>query len=51
VLAGARFQGDKQNILWEVQHSLKGSVQEESIAKAARGLWKDRSRGTVKSTE
>jgi hypothetical protein len=37
-LAGARFQGDKWNILWEVQCSLKGGVQEESIAKAAREL-------------
>jgi hypothetical protein len=50
-LAGARFQGDKQNILREVRHSLKGSVQEESIAKAARELQKDKGRGTVKSTE
>jgi hypothetical protein len=50
-LAGARFQGDERNILREVQHSLKGGVQEESIAKAARELWKDKGRGTVKSTE
>jgi hypothetical protein len=35
-LAGARFQGDEQNILQEVRHSLKGGVQEESIAKVAR---------------
>jgi hypothetical protein len=26
-------------------------VQEESVAKAARELWKDKSRGMVKSTE
>jgi hypothetical protein len=50
-LAGARFQGNERNILWEVWHSLKGGVQEESIAKAARELWKDKSRGMVKSTE
>jgi hypothetical protein len=50
-LAGARFQGDKQNILQEVWHSLKGGVQEESIAKAARELRKDKGRGMVKSTE
>jgi hypothetical protein len=51
VIAGARFQGDEQNILWEVWHSLKGSVQEESIAKVARELHKDKGRGMVKSTE
>jgi hypothetical protein len=51
VLAGARFQGNEQNILWEVWHSLKGSVQEESIAKVARELRKDKGRGTVKSAE
>jgi hypothetical protein len=51
VLAGARFQGDKRNILWEVQHSLKGGVQEESIAKAARELQRDKGRGMVKSAE
>jgi hypothetical protein len=50
-LAGARFQGDKQNILQEVQHSLKCGVQEESIAKVARELQKDKGRGTVKSAE
>jgi hypothetical protein len=46
-----RFQGDERNILQEVQHSLKNSVQEESIAKAARELRKDKGRGTVKSAE
>jgi hypothetical protein len=50
-LAGARFQGNERNILREVRHSLKGSVQEESIAKAARELQKDKGRGTVKSAE
>jgi hypothetical protein len=50
-LAGARFQGNEQNILREVQHSLKDGVQEESIAKAARELRKDKGRGTVKSAE
>jgi hypothetical protein len=50
-LAGARLQGNEWNILQEVRHSLKGGVQEESIAKAARELRKDKSRGTVKSAE
>jgi hypothetical protein len=50
-LAGARFQGDEWNILWEVRRSLKDGVQEESIAKAAKELQKDKGRGTVKSTE
>jgi hypothetical protein len=50
-LAGARFQGDEQNILREVRRSLKDGVQEESIATAARELRKDKGRGTVKSTE
>jgi hypothetical protein len=50
-LAGARFQGDEWNILRKVRHSLKGGVQEESIAKAARELRKDKGRGTVKSAE
>jgi hypothetical protein len=50
-LAGARFQGNKQNILQEVWHSLKDGVQEESIAKVARELWKDKGRGMVKSAE
>jgi hypothetical protein len=50
-LAGARFQGDERNILREVRHSLKGGVQDESIAKAARELRKDKGRGMVKSTE
>jgi hypothetical protein len=30
-LAGARFQGDEQNILREVRRSLKDGIQEESI--------------------
>jgi hypothetical protein len=51
VLAGARFQGDEQNILWEVWHSLKGGVQEESIAKVVRELREDKGRGMVKSGE
>jgi hypothetical protein len=50
-LAGARLQGDKHNILHEVRHSLKGGFQEESIAKVARELQKDKGRGTVKSAE
>jgi hypothetical protein len=50
-LASVRFQGDKWNILQEVRHSLKDGVQEESIAKVARELWKDKGRGTVKSAE
>jgi hypothetical protein len=50
-LAGARFQGDERNILREVQRSLKDGVQEESIAKAAKELRKDKGRGTVRSAE
>jgi hypothetical protein len=51
VLAGARFQGEEQNILWEVQRSLKDGVQEESIGQVAREIQKDKGRGTVKSAE
>jgi hypothetical protein len=51
VLAGVRFQSDERNILQEVRRSLKDGVQEESIAKAARELQKDKGRGTVKSAE
>jgi hypothetical protein len=59
MLAGARFQApgpraknrEEQNILQEVRHSLKGGFQEESMAKVARELRKDKGRGTVKSTE
>jgi hypothetical protein len=50
-LAGARFQGDERNILQEVRRSLKDGVQEESIAKAAKELQKDKGRGTVRSAE
>jgi hypothetical protein len=50
-LAGVRLEGDECNILQEVQHSLKDDVKEESVAKAARELWKDKGRGTVKSAE
>jgi hypothetical protein len=51
VLAGARLEGDERNILQEVRHSLKDNVQEESVAKAARELRKDKGRGTIKSAE
>jgi hypothetical protein len=50
VLAGIRLEGDERNIQ-EVRCSLKDDVQEESVAKAARGLRKDKERGTVKSAE
>jgi hypothetical protein len=50
-LAGVRLEGDEHNILQEVWRSLKDDVQEESVAKAARELQKDKSRGMVKSTE
>jgi hypothetical protein len=50
-LASVRFQGDERNILQEVWHSLKDGVQEESITKVARELWKDKGRATVKSAE
>jgi hypothetical protein len=49
-LAGVRLEGDNHNILREVWHSLKDDVQEESVAKAARELWKDKSRG-IKSAK
>jgi hypothetical protein len=51
VLAGARLKGDECNILQEVWLSLRDNVQEESVAKAARELRKDKGRGTIKSTE
>jgi hypothetical protein len=51
VLAGARLEGDKRNILREVWLSLKDDVQEELVVKAARELRKDRGRGMVKSAE
>jgi hypothetical protein len=50
-LASVRLKGDKCNILQEVCHSLKDNVQEESVAKAARELQKDKGRGTIKSTK
>jgi hypothetical protein len=50
-LAGVRLEGDECNILQEVRRSLKDNVQEESVAKAARELWKDKGRGTVKNAE
>jgi hypothetical protein len=51
VLAGARLKGEERNILQEVWRSLKDDVQQESVAKAARELRKDKGRGTFKSTE
>jgi hypothetical protein len=51
VLAGARLEGDECNILREVRRSLRDDMQEESVVKAARELWKDKGRGTVKSAE
>jgi hypothetical protein len=50
-LADARLKGDEHNILQEVQCSLRDDVQEESVAKAARELRKDKGRDTVKSAE
>jgi hypothetical protein len=50
-LAGVRLEGDERNILQEVRRSLKVDDQEESVAKAARELWKDKGRGTIKSAE
>jgi hypothetical protein len=50
-LAGVRLEADEHNILREVRRSLKDDVQEESGAKAARELQKDKSRGTIKSAE
>jgi hypothetical protein len=50
-LAGARLEGNECNILQEVRLSLRDDVQEESVVKAARELWKDKGRGTIKSAE
>jgi hypothetical protein len=50
-LASIRLEGDECNILREVRRSLKDDMQEESVAKAARELRKDKGRGTVKSAE
>jgi hypothetical protein len=50
-LAGIRLEGNKHNILQEVQCSLKDNMQEESAVNVARELWKDKGRGMVKSTE
>jgi hypothetical protein len=50
-LAGTRLEGEECNILREVQRSVRDSVQEEAVAKAARELQKDKGRGTVKSAE
>jgi hypothetical protein len=50
-LAGVRLEGDEHNILREVQCSLKDDAQEESVAKAARELQKDKGRGTIKSAK
>jgi hypothetical protein len=50
-LAGVQLEGEERNILREVWRSLKDDAQEESVVKAARELWKDKSRGTIKSTE
>jgi hypothetical protein len=44
VLAGARLEGDEHNMLREIQHNLKDDVKEESVAKGARELWKDKGR-------
>jgi hypothetical protein len=46
-LAGVRLEGEEHNILREVWCSLKDNVQEESVAKAARELQKDKGRGTI----
>jgi hypothetical protein len=50
-LAGSRLEGNECNILREVRRSLRDDMQEESVAKAARELRKDKGRGTVKSAE
>jgi hypothetical protein len=50
-LTGVRLEGDERNILREVRCSLKVNDQEELVAKAARELRKDKSRGTIKSAE
>jgi hypothetical protein len=51
VLAGVRLEGEERNILREVRRSLKDGIQDESVAKAARELQKDKGRGTIKSAK
>jgi hypothetical protein len=50
-LSSVRLEGDERNILREVRCSLHEDTQEESVAKAARELRKDKGRRTVKSAE
>jgi hypothetical protein len=50
-LSGVRLEGDERNILRDVRRSLHNDTQEESVAKAAKELRKDKGRGTVKSAE
>jgi hypothetical protein len=50
-LAGIRLEGNEHNILREVQCSLKDDAQEESVAKAAKELRKDKGRGMIKSAK
>jgi hypothetical protein len=46
-----RLEGDERNILQDVRRSLRDDTQEESVAKVARELQKDKGGGTVKSAE
>jgi hypothetical protein len=50
-LSGERLDGDKQNILRDIQYSLCDGTQERSVAKAVRELQNDKGRWTVKSVE
>jgi transposase InsO family protein len=50
-LSGIKLVGEEQNILREVRKSLRDDEQEESVAKAAKELKKDKGRGTIRSAE
>jgi hypothetical protein len=43
--------GEERTIATEIRHSLHDGIQEEPVAKAARELRRDRTRGTVRSAE
>jgi len=51
VLLGLDIVGEERNILWDIQCSLCDNDLEESVAKVAWELHRDRSHGTVCSME
>jgi hypothetical protein len=50
-LSGLNIVGEERTILREIRRSLRDDDLEESVAKAARNLREDRTRGSVKSAE